>query len=132
MQSALVKVIGKLGTFGLNSQTKEHARINPKDSMCLMVEGGKIISLKDETEVEDKIIQANQMVLVYPATPIKSTHYHLIVDAHPDLALAGCLAVPISHLVAPGIEDRVGLLVRASKKTDLSEIPYLFNLYQLD
>jgi len=132
MPSALVKLLGQEGLFGIKSTKSGEFRIHPQDKMCMLADAGLIINLKDGSEIEDNVINANQTVLIKPSLPLSPTRYHALVSHNPQLSLAGALVSPVSLIVRPGEEDMIGLIVRASKKVDLSEISHIFELYQID
>lgn len=131
MPAALVKLLGQKGLFGV-SKDDERARVHPQDKRCMLVDAGKVINLKDNTELEDTIINANQTVLIKPAMELRPSRYHALVSHNPQLSLSGAVVSPVTSVVRPGEEDMVGLIIRASKKLDLSELTHVFELYQID
>jgi hypothetical protein len=132
MNSALVKLLNSPGLFKITTQNKGKVRIHPQDKMCMLVDAGEIINLKDGEVIEGNSIQANQTVLIKPNIPLVPSKYHALVSYNPQLSLNGLLVSPVSMLVRPGEEDMIGLIIRASKKTDLSEIGHIFELYMID
>ena len=132
MNNAFVKLMGNTGLFKLTKDNAQQVKIHPQDKMCLLVPAGEMVNLKDDTVIEDSIIHANQTILVKPKVPLNPTHYHAIVSYSPELAKLGVLASPVSLVVRPGEEDEIGLVLRPSKKTDLSEIAYIFQIYMID
>ena len=132
MQSALVKLLGNSGAFGLTPESKLKTQIHPKDKLCLLVGAGEVITTKDGTVIEDNIIQANQTVIIKPEVELVSRRYHGIISMNPELALRGAIAAPLSVMVRPDEKDTIGLIVRTTKKLDLNELTHIFEIYQLD
>ncbi len=132
MNSAFVKLLNSPGLFRLTSANKDKVRIHPQDKMCMLVDAGDIISLKDGEVLENDILQANQTVLIKPNIPLVPSKYHAFVSYNPQLSMSGLIVSPVSPVVRPGEEDMVGLIVRTSKKVKLSDIGHIFELYQID
>lgn len=131
-RTAFVKLLGQEGLFSLTKSKADKIRIHPQDKMCMLADAGPIISVKDSTLIEDGIVQANQTVIVKPNVELAPSRYHALVSHNPLLGLAGALVTPISSIVRPGEEDMIGLVIRASKKLDLSDFEHIFELYQID
>lgn len=124
--------MGNTGLFTLNSEMSNKVRIHPRDKMCMLVNAGAVFNLKDETEIMNGVINANQTVIVYPDVPVCPRKYHAIVSYNPDLAMAGAIITPVTAVVRPGEGNRIALIIRASKKIDLEEIGHIFELYLID
>lgn len=132
MNSALVKLLGNPGHFKLTGEARNKVKVHPKDKLCLLVEAGEVINLKDGEPIEEGIIQANQTVLVKPNVPLVPSKYHALVSYNPELALSGIFVTPVTSIVRPGEENNIALLVRVSKKTNLTQFGHVFELYQID
>jgi len=131
-RTAFVKLLGQEGLFGLTKHTADKIRVHPQDKMCLLADAGSVINMKDGELIEDGVISANQTVLIKPNIRLSPSRYHALVSHNPALGLMGALVTPVSVIVRPGEEDMIGLVLRASKKIDLSELPHIFELYQID
>ena len=129
---ALVKLQGSIGLFQVSSEDKDKVRIHPHDKMCIVVDAGSIINVKDGMEIEDGIIQANQTVIIKPNVSLTPSKYHALVGFNSELSLMGAIVSPIALLVRPREKDKIGLIVRASKKLDISELSHIIELYQID
>lgn len=131
-RNAFVKLLGQEGLFSLTKNTADKIRIHPQDKMCMLADAGNVINLKDNTVIEEGIINSNQTVLIKPNVRLSPSRYHALVSHNPQLSLLGALVAPVAFIVRPGEEDMIGLVVRASKKIDLTQLTHVFELYQID
>lgn len=131
MNSSLVKMLSNHGLFKLTSKTKDLVTVDKRDKMKLLAGAGEVRTLKDDQLIEDGIVSANQTVIVRPATELIPTKYHALVSYNVELALNGIHITVLSPIVSPG-ENKIGLLLKPSKKVDLSEFSHIFELYQID
>lgn len=132
MNSALVKLLNSPGLFKISPQDKDKVTIHPQDKMCLLVGAGEIINLKDKENLEGTVLNANQTVLIKPIIPLIPYKYHALVSYNPELSLRGLIVSPVSPIVRPGEEDKIGLVIRTNKKIDLYELGHIFELYMID
>jgi hypothetical protein len=132
MPSALVKLLNSPGLFRITAEHSKKVRAHPQDKMCMLVDAGELIGLKDGEPIEGTVINANQTVLIKPNVPLTASKYHALVSYNPQLSLHGAIVSPVSPIVRPGEEDMIGLMIRASKKLDLADIGHVFELYQID
>jgi hypothetical protein len=131
-RSAFVKLLGQEGLFSLTKAKVEKVRSHPQDTMCLLADAGEIVNLKDNSPLEDGIINANQTVLIKPNVSMTPSRYHALISYNPQISMAGVVLSPVTQIVRPGEEDMIGLIARASKKVDLAEFSHVFELYQID
>ena len=131
-QSALVKLMGNPGLFNIKSDDLKNLRIHPQDKMCLLVNKGVVTKLKDNTVLTEEVVEANQTIIIKPLVALVPHRYHALVSYNSQLTLAGALVSPLTLVVRPGEEDTIGLLIRTTKKLDLSEFSHIFELYLID
>ena len=131
MRTVFVKLLNNFNLLGLPKDPEPKAHISPFDKACVFIEAGNILNLKDGSPVVDKVVMANQTVLIEPAYEVSPSNYRTLVSWNPQLPRLGAVVSPLTPVVRPGHKD-VGLIVRASKKLDLSELDHIFELYQID
>lgn len=131
-QSSLVKLLNNTGLFKLSAEEAKLVRFDKKDKMCMLVDMGEIINVKDGEQLYDSVLNVNQTVIIKPNVSLIPHRYHAIVSYNSQLAMAGLLVTPVSPFVRPGEEQKIALLARASKKVDLAEFDHIFELYQID
>ena len=88
--------------------------------------GGK----EDGKLIEDGKIDTRQVVLITPAVSMKPTRYQILVGFNPELLKYGQISVP-SVLNYYEVQN-LTMQFTALRRTDLSNLDYIFELYMID
>lgn len=130
--SSIIKLASNINKLGIKSSDQIELKSTP-DLLGIRMGVGEIVAVGgklDGTTLTDKVIEANQSVLIYPSLKVYPIKYHTIMSVNADLYKHGI----VSHinLVEPGRGQDIFVQFRASHKIDLSELKTLVTLYMID
>lgn len=133
--SAMVKLgnASRTGSYlGIPSTGKDEVMVT-QDLMGIRLRAGRVEAVggkSDGTTIEDKIVDANQQVLIYPPVALNPRQYHILLTCNPALLRYGMVSCP--SLIDPKESDNVVIAFKAARKTDLNEFDHIFELNMLD
>ena len=120
------------GPLGITSHGLGHTILTPY-MRSVKFKAGKITRIGGQNDgelIEDGEIPANCKVIIELPTPINPRKYETLITFNPELLKSGMVSCP--HVAGPGEGAKIFLAFQAAKKTVVSELEYVFELYMID
>lgn len=129
----------KLGTpsrtgsyLGIPAGSHEHIIVSG-DMMTIRLRAGNVQAIggkRDGEILEDRVVEANQQVVIFSPVVLKPMRYHTFLSANPELFYKGLVCHP--NIVEPGATTDILISFKANKRTDLNDFAYIFALNMID
>lgn len=120
------------GPLGIPSEGLDHTILTP-NMLALRFKHGTVTRLggkQDGETITDGIIEANQTVLIEMPVMLRPRKYEVITSYNPNLLKHGIVSCPAVQSASD--VEIVFLQFRALKKTDITELDYIFELRMID
>lgn len=101
-----------------------------KDHIGARIAIGEVTLLAGKEEaatLPDRIVEANQFVLIKPAAELKTKTLQTWVTVNPELLKLG----QVAHTTIVGPGEEFFVTFKAAKRTDLNTLTHLFTLFQI-
>lgn len=129
--SSLVKLTPLFKPLGIKPEDRKFITAT-SDNLGALIGGNFSVLNKDgeEGELKDDIIKVNQIVVVTPSIPLRTSKYTILVSYNPRLAEVAAINCP--SILPPG--EEVKLTLKAFKNFSIEEFTdmYTFIIYALD